>query len=144
VIARVASLACAVAALAGTARGEPAAAGEPARRHCTCAVPWIVVGASTLAAVAVGTTIGAVVAQHDALAIRDQLGAGNVSPARIADYNSDASLRDGLRAAAVVTGAAAVVGFGVAAGVYWRERRAARLVPVVGAHDAGIAITARF
>jgi hypothetical protein len=142
VTARVAWLGCAVALVAGTARADDGASPKHAARHCP--VTWIVVGAGTLAAVSVGTTIGAVVAQHDAVAIRDQLPAGNVDPSRVAAYNSDVSARDGLRAAAVVTGAAAIVGFGVAAGVYWHERRMARVVPIVGAHEAGVGVTARF
>ena len=138
----IARVACVIAMLAGSARADDGAPPKHAARHCP--VPWIVVGASTLAAVSVGTTIGAFVAQHDALAIRDQLPAGNVDPSRVAAYNADTSTRDALRTAAVLTGAAAVIGFGIAGGLYWREVRAARVVPVVGAHEAGVGIAARF
>ncbi len=104
------------------------------------AVPWAVGTASGFAIVAATSMIGAFVAQHEALAIRDRLPAGNVGPNDVADYASDTHWRDDLRATAFATGAATLLSLGVAAALYWFDEpqiKAARLVPL-SAHDASL------
>jgi hypothetical protein len=119
---------------------------ETARRR---AVPRVLEGAAVAGGACLLTALAAYYYQHEARDIYDQSrSGGNVSPSEIAnDYDTDRSRRDGLRAAAWITGGIALATAGTAFLLYRFDDPTpdtTRVVPVATPSGAGAVVTGRW
>jgi hypothetical protein len=118
---------------------------EPTARRR--AVPWVVLGAGTLAAVAAVAGGGAIYWNSDAKEQRDLLLLGDQDPSVLASYNNSRSRRDtALTGVWVMGGAAVAVGL-TAVWLYYFDSPSAegvRVVPAATESSAGAVISRRF
>lgn len=129
-------------------RGQTLALAAPlAKTAKRRAAPWLIIGASGLAAIATGCAIGAVVADGRASDRKAEIDRGNASAAIGDDYHHQVGLRDDLRTAAIGFGAVATLTAAVGIALYVFDKpstESLRLAPVAGRDGAGVAALGRF
>jgi hypothetical protein len=114
------------------------------------AVPWVAIGAGAAATACIATTALAFYYQHEAGLIYDRTRtSGNVDPTSQIQgaYNDDRNARDSFRAAAWITGGAAIATAGVAVLLYRfddPEPVTSHVVPVIAPGGGAAVITGRF
>jgi hypothetical protein len=110
-------------------------------------VPWLVIGGSIVAAVAITTGAVALYEDHQAAGLETQRETIGIDTDQLGSLRHDTRLRDGFDDAMWISAGAAVVAGATAAALYYFDTPAPRettLVPVAGAHGAGISLVGKF
>ncbi len=114
------------------------------------AAPWVLGGAGALTIMATITGIAAVVADGNAIDVRDRIAGGNASPTLADDYDQQVRLRDDLKTSALVFGASALVAGAVGFGLLLFDQPGPariekfELAPLAGRGTAGVTAIRRF
>lgn len=129
-------------------RGQELALDAPlAKTGRRRAVPWVLGGAAGFTLLATISGIAAVVADGNAIDARDEIAAGDASPAVGDDYDRQIRRRDELKTSAIVFGAGALVAGAVGLGLVIFDQPSAegiRVTPMVGPAGAAVTIRAAF
>lgn len=133
------------------ARGQeltlPAPLEKTGRRR---SAPWVLGGAGVLTVMATITGIASVVADGKAIDARDQIAAGNASPALGDEYDRQVQRRDDLKTSAIVFGASALVAGTVGLGLLLFDQPGPpriekfELAPLAGNGTTGVSAMRRF
>ena len=111
------------------------------------AVPWVLGGASVLAALSVTSIVGAVVHDSRASDLDDEIRRGNADPAKADAFDREIRDRDDFKTGAWVLGGAALVAGTVGILLYAYDSPSAeslRLAPVASGTSAGVTASGRF
>lgn len=132
----------------GVTRGQELVVDAPlAKTGRRRAVPWVLGGASVLAAGTIATAIAAEVHDGRASDLRAEIAAGNAPPAKADAFAAEVRSRDNFKTGALVLGGSALAAAAVGAALYFFDApstEAVRVTPTIVPGSAGLSVLGRF